>query len=722
MNGISLRAKMICFCLAVGLLPLTVMGFYAYGTASDSLEKGFFGQLSSIREVKMHTVEEFVDMWKSDISAFGHSRNALDFIGQFDAYAEGPNGMQGNAVNVSSPEYDAIHKAALKELDYWVQDSGYYDAFLADTKGRIVFTVAKEPDLGQNIATGSLASSGIGKAWAGAMRGEITFSDFEPYAPSKGAPAAFIAAPIKTQGKIAGAVILQVPLDKINALMHLRDGMGKSGETYLVGSDKLMRSDSYLDPDGHSVVASFQNPSVGRVDTDASREALDGKEDTRVITDYNGNSVLSSFSPVKVFNTTWAIIAEIDEDEAFAPVVALRNAMLIAGLIVVSLVVASTLFILRRELLQPLSSIQTFADEVAHGNLLAKAQGTFKAEIGRVHSAIMVMVENLKEKMAEAEAKSREAEEQAGKARVALAESEEQQRKVASLLARMKDIAEQANVISERVSSASEELTAQVDQVSSGATIQRDRMQETATAMEQINATVTEVAKNSSNAADSSGEAKRKAAEGASIVGQVISAIDDVNKLSEILKENMRELGEQADSIGQVLTVISDIADQTNLLALNAAIEAARAGEAGRGFAVVADEVRKLAEKTMTATQEVGNRIHSIQSSANMNIEHVGKAVSAVHVATEKANSSGEALASIVSLVDDAAGQVSGIATAAEEQSAAMEQINRSVEEVTMIVGETTQGMEQAAEAIQELATQIGELRKLIVTLENTSQ
>jgi len=184
----------------------------------------------------------------------------------------------------------------------------------------------------------------------------------------------------------------------------------------------------------------------------------------------------------------------------------------------------------------------------------------------------------------------------------------------------------------------------------------------------------------------------------------------------------MRDLGDQADSIGQVLTVISDIADQTNLLALNAAIEAARAGEAGRGFAVVADEVRKLAEKTMTATKEVGDRIHSIQSSANMNIEHVDKAVTAVQIATDKANSSGQALSTIVLLVDDTAGQVSGIATAADEQSAAMEQINRSVEEVTMIVGETTQGMEQAAEAIQELASQIGELRKLIVTLESASQ
>ena len=117
--------------------------------------------------------------------------------------------------------------------------------------------------------------------------------------------------------------------------------------------------------------------------------------------------------------------------------------------------------------------------------------------------------------------------------------------------------------------------------------------------MEQMNATVLEVARNATQSAATSGQAQSKANEGASVVTQVIHGIGEVESTAISLKDQMTVLGKQSESIGQILNVISDIADQTNLLALNAAIEAARAGDAGRGFAVVADEVRKLAEKTM---------------------------------------------------------------------------------------------------------------------------
>ena len=122
-------------------------------------------------------------------------------------------------------------------------------------------------------------------------------------------------------------------------------------------------------------------------------------------------------------------------------------------------------------------------------------------------------------------------------------------------------------------------------------------MAETATAMEEMNATVLEVAKNASQAAGTSDGARQKAQEGSGIVGRVVTDIAQVQKQSQALKQDMEGLGKQAEGIGHIMNVISDIADQTNLLALNAAIEAARAGDAGRGFAVVADEVRKLAKR-----------------------------------------------------------------------------------------------------------------------------
>ena len=161
------------------------------------------------------------------------------------------------------------------------------------------------------------------------------------------------------------------------------------------------------------------------------------------------------------------------------------------------------------------------------------------------------------------------------------------------------EVATQAQDISNRVATAAEQLSAQVEQVSSGTRVQRDRAASTATAMEEMNSTVLEVARNAGQASDQAEATRDKASEGAVLVNQVVSAIKHVNDVATAVEKNMQELGVQAEAIGGVMNVISDIADQTNLLALNAAIEAARAGEAGRGFAVVADEVRKLAEKTM---------------------------------------------------------------------------------------------------------------------------
>jgi methyl-accepting chemotaxis protein len=203
---------------------------------------------------------------------------------------------------------------------------GYYDLFLITPEGQCFYSVCREADYGTNLITGKFKDSNLGKLVREvSASGKFGFADFEPYAPSDGAPAAFVAQPVVTNGETQLIVALQLPLEHVNAIMGVRSGMGETGETYLVGPDHLMRSDSFLDPVNHSVSASFANPEKGAVRTAAATAALDGDSGAELISDYNGNPVLSAYTPVNVFGTRWALLAEIDKAEALAAVGAMQD-------------------------------------------------------------------------------------------------------------------------------------------------------------------------------------------------------------------------------------------------------------------------------------------------------------------------------------------------------------------------------------------------------------
>lgn len=409
-------------------------------------------------------------------------------------------------------------------------------------------------------------------------------------------------------------------------------------------------------------------------------------------------------------------VAKAQAEDAAASYARVRLIAIIATIISILVGLGLGFMISRNMLLQlgdEPGSISSLALRIAGGDLGVTFDPK-RPEIG-VFGAMKQMVATLKGKIAEADQKSAEAAEQARLAGIATEEAN--QAKAAAERAKaegMMQAATQLEKVVEVVSSASEELSAQIEQSSRGTEVQSTRVGETATAMEEMNATVLEVAKNASQAAESSNTARTKAMDGAKIVAQVVAGINTMKTVSMTMKEDMGVLGKQAEGIGQIMNVISDIADQTNLLALNAAIEAARAGDAGRGFAVVADEVRKLAEKTMTATKEVGDAISGIQHGTKKNLDNVERAVATVDQATDLAGKSGDALQEIVHLVEISTDQVRSIATASEEQAAASEEINKSIEDINRISGETASAMNQSAQAVGELANQAGNLRQLI--------
>ncbi|WP_028571462.1 methyl-accepting chemotaxis protein [Desulfonatronum lacustre] len=714
---LNLKTKMICFTLAVSIIPMAVVGWYGTYKGAEAVSTSVFQQLESVRDVKKHALEGLIQRWFGDLNMLQSDDAAGRALDEFADHAAASGVRPGARMDIQARRYKSLHQEFLPDLEGYVTVQGYYDVFVIGGDGRILFTQAEEPDLGEDLSKGVLANSGLAKAWAGAMQGGQVFIDFSPYSPSNGEPAAFIAGPIHQGGRVAGVVALQVSLGEVNALTTLRSGMGRTGETYLVGQDKLMRSDSYLDPVNHTVKASFADPIKGKVDTEPVRKALAGATGVGIFLDYNDNPVLSAYTRISIGDTHWALLAEIDEAEAFAPITALRVAAMIMGTIMLVLVVVSTLVILRRELLQPFASLQSFAGEVAAGNLDAEAEGNFKAELGQLKESVSTMVSNLKIKISEADAKAREAAEQMEKARAASEAAEAAKRQAEQSNEDILQAAATVERVVERMTTASEQLAAQVEQSSRGAEEQKNRTGETATAMEEMNATVLEVAKNASSAAEGSDKARVKAQDGAGVVSQAVAAINVVEQKTQAMKGDLNKLGQQAEQIGRIMTVIEDIADQTNLLALNAAIEAARAGDAGRGFAVVADEVRKLAEKTMNATKEVGDAIMAIQEGTKGSLRGMEQAVEAVGEATKLANVSGQSLQEIVTLVEEAADQVRSIATAAEEQSSASEEINRSVEDINRISMETSDVMDQSAQAVSELARQAVELRTLVQQL-----
>ena len=281
----------------------------------------------------------------------------------------------------------------------------------------------------------------------------------------------------------------------------------------------------------------------------------------------------------------------------------------------------------------------------------------------------------------------------------------------------MLDAAGQLEDVVAIISSAAAQLSARIEESDHTASESALRLEESATAMNEMNATVQEVARNASSAADMSVAAKEKAGDGARIVRQSLDSVEKVRTVSLELSDDMGRLNEHAKSISQIMTVISDIADQTNLLALNAAIEAARAGEAGRGFAVVADEVRKLAEKTMKATQEVGASIQAIQQSTAKSSAAVENAVEQIEKATEFATQAEASLEEILRNAEMAADEVGSIAAASEEQSAASDEINRAILNVNDMSRQTAGAMGEAARAVSELVQQAQALGNLIETM-----
>ncbi|WP_417508807.1 HAMP domain-containing methyl-accepting chemotaxis protein [Methylophaga sp.] len=615
-------------------------------------------------------------------------------------------GMKDELVRASdNSSYSYYHAKYHPFLRDFLNKFGYYDIFIVDADtGMIIYSVFKELDFATSIKTGPYAETAIGKAFRQALnltdKEKVAIADYAPYLPSYESPASFMAAPIQIEGQKQGVLIFQMPVDRINQIMTFEKewkeaGLGDSGETYLVGNDKLLRSESrflvedkaaYLnllektqaiDEKSRKLIET-KGSALGilPVNSDGVDEALAGKSGFKIITDYRGTHVLSAYAPLDIPGLNWAILAEIDESEAFAAANQLSKTLWLYGLsILVIVALIAIIFAVKASNLisGPILEISHFISGVAKElDLTARLKMSRSDEIGDASQALNNMLSTMQKTM------------------------------------------NNVTDASSQIAAASEETSVITHQTSEAVQKQQSETTQVASAMNEMTATVQEVAKNTSDTSLATDSAAEQVNTGIVAMDKTTSLVQQLADVTETAVDSINQLKSRSMDISTVLDVINNIAEQTNLLALNAAIEAARAGEHGRGFAVVAEEVRTLASKTTDSIVEITNMIDMLQQGSNNAVESMEKSQKQVNEALTQANSTKDALrmiAEVISHINDMSRQ---IATAAEEQGAVAEEINRNIVSINDMTSQTAEGTVQTSEASRDLARLASSLNDLV--------
>ncbi len=269
---------------------------------ANTLRSKAFDQLASMQRLKKTLVESYFMERMNDVRVMGESPSAIEALRAFERVSAAVGGPSWREVEQAHGPYFVEFNDAY----------AYYDTYLVSADGTVLYSVAQKADLGTNLLTGDLSESPAGKAFQKGTNG-VAFQDFEPYAPAETDAAAFVAAPIRSGDRVQGVILVQVSVDQIDFIMQERTGMGRSGETYLVGPDRLFRSNSI-----HIAEPTVINPAFV-VDTEGVNQALAGESGQGVTINYRGEYVLSSWTPVRIQDVQWAMVAEIDVTEAFVP-------------------------------------------------------------------------------------------------------------------------------------------------------------------------------------------------------------------------------------------------------------------------------------------------------------------------------------------------------------------------------------------------------------------
>jgi len=394
----NIRAKLILLLVSLSLIPLTIAGMVFLASAREALSDQAFARLENIRDSKKNQLERYFDKMRADITVLSGSSHIGTALDAFASVLDRGVLAQNEYDYYESLEYGEAFRKFIEEF-------GYYDLMLVTQEGDVVYSLKRESDLTGNLREDPLRGSLLGQAFENGLE-RVVFTDFELYAPSDGQLMSFLIAPIRLLDETAGAVVLKMTIDPINQIMLERSGMGETGETYLVGSDLRMRSDAYLDPVDRSVLASFRNPERGSVDTRAVRKALDGEPGQEILLDYRNQSVLSAYAPLNLGHSTYALVAEIDESEAFAAVHRLRNLMVTIGIVTLAAVSIAAL-VIATVVTKPILALTQASIAIAGGNLGHTVRVERSDELGVLSKNFDQMRLSIGDKITEIEDKTR---------------------------------------------------------------------------------------------------------------------------------------------------------------------------------------------------------------------------------------------------------------------------------------------------------------------------
>ncbi len=651
--GLRLSKKLPLLFLSLAAITAVVIGTLAYVVAASDLSAATEGKLKATVEARKVEIDRYLDGVRQDLVILSGIKTVGDSLIEFDygfkalegadaklrrLYAETPDPAKRLAIDTANDgsDYSDVHARYHGWFRHFMQAKGFPDLFLVNPDGTVVYSVAKSAQYATNLQSGPWKDGELAKLFArikeAPKKGLVLFTDVKRAAELGNQPASFIGAPVISEDdQFLGALIFQMPIGRINDIMQLAVGMGETGETYLVGGDHLMRSQSRLTAEA----TVLSRP----IDNDAVAQALTGRSGVATVVGRQGRKVIAAFAPVVFQGATWAVIGETDVAEVMAPVHGMGMVMLLGSSLAL-LVVVGIGWLFARSITGPVDAMTRAMGAIASGQLATSVPARRREdEIGEMAEAVQVFKDNalLMEKLQkeQAEIKQRtESERRDAMAQLAEGFEASVRSVVDGVSSAANDMKETAEVMSKAADATSRKSSAAAEAAETAS----GNVQSVAAAAEELSASISAIAGQVSRSAEIA-----------------TSAVEEARRTNQMVQG----LADAAQKIGEVIRLINDIAEQTNLLALNATIEAARAGEAGKGFAVVAGEVKNLATQTARATEEISTQIVSVQN------------------ATQSAVSAIRGIADTIGQIDDIA---VSIATAVEAQGTTTLEIARSVQ------------------------------------------